>query len=402
MRTPRSFQPRSTQKEQAIFEAAFGEMEGYDGTLPHDPQGSFYRAVRMAVPPGYFLNRIFPGVRALGNALSYVGLHDLHLVTLMAVQGYDNFALMMLVTAGVVIPEDPSDFPAFLIDHKAAFEAENRSDQYWAHKFRLEVIEAKPEEERSEEENELLEAAEAARLRHNEGQNKRRVAERQAVEAAKAKPENERNVEEKELLAKKEAARLRKNERQQERRAAERQATASNKRKASDANAPSKEESKQARLISRHKTAWDLMDNDEDCLDNYLQEAQEKGLLQGWLANRWNGQWFVLSPHGKTFISIKDARKAAASFTTKEISITPGPLGVGIQRGLTGMCIVGSVTNTASHLFKDDVIVSVNGFILRDVGVHYGGDTKTWLKAMKNIFQVTGKAERKLVVQRVV
>mmetsp|Transcript_36050 Transcript_36050/g.61488 ORF Transcript_36050/g.61488 Transcript_36050/m.61488 type:complete len:459 (+) Transcript_36050:126-1502(+) len=75
------------------------------------------------------------------------------------------------------------------------------------------------------------------------------------------------------------------------------------------------------------------------------------------------------------------------------IKLPPGSLGVTIQKSIVdGRCIVISKTNNASPFEVGDVIVSINGITLKDVG----GGVPAWV----NLISTLSTANRTFVVQR--
>ena len=74
------------------------------------------------------------------------------------------------------------------------------------------------------------------------------------------------------------------------------------------------------------------------------------------------------------------------------ITLAPGPLGVGITKNKNGQCQISSKANQSSPLQINDIIISLNGIKLAECD----GGVNAWV----TLFGAFGSGERKLVVYR--
>ena len=74
------------------------------------------------------------------------------------------------------------------------------------------------------------------------------------------------------------------------------------------------------------------------------------------------------------------------------ITLAPGPLGVGITKNKNGQCQISSKANQSSPLEINDIIISLNGIKLAECD----GGVNAWV----TLFGAFGSGERKLVVYR--
>ncbi|KAL9178363.1 hypothetical protein ACHAXT_000010 [Thalassiosira profunda] len=198
----------ATEVERKIMRATFLDFEGYGDAL--DSSGDFCNNGRkIAMPKGFerMCNPIKPGVRALTNAITARQLSvkarevfDHLLVALMALLGYDRFKQMLSIGYGIKVGDD---FEAFVEQLATRTITEIRS---------------KPEEERTEEECNWLAAAD----RKNEEQNAQNAKKRDEYKRIDAKPEGNRSKEEQRTHDAYKAEVDRQNERARERYAKER------------------------------------------------------------------------------------------------------------------------------------------------------------------------------------
>ena len=153
---------QSTLKEHSIMLSCLMEMEGYDGILPDEPSGSFYNARIKATQQGYFLKPKCPGVRFLGNIMSENGIKELYAPSLVALLGIDSFANMLKVGYDI----NPLDTNEVRDDYDRKRRKDNR--------IAIDEIEAKSEEERTDEERKTMDAHEEKKNKKNDNDRKRR------------------------------------------------------------------------------------------------------------------------------------------------------------------------------------------------------------------------------------